>query len=411
MPMFALLLLTACAASQPQAISGPKPRLVTLSIIDAVDEQHASKPQESIAVGTRRNEEIMDGLFNLIGAEADMEIVPFKIVATTGPNSPMTCTKVIERVKSLPVQPGDAVMVYYAGHGFTIGMDKPFEAATYLRHIAPAGYEKGTITDFPFLGCGIEAKDIPNVDMIGAMLASKQPRLTIVMADACNSVAFGDGPAPESFFTAGDRLILPRPRLRSLFREAFGTVLISGSVRHHYSYYFTDARRPTGGALTLRFAELLAKDLPLSRPTNWAEIGRKLGKQEVTRPNGLKDTQTFQLRVGAPFATAVPGQLASTFPDAALEFAQAVRGEGGRIGPRSLQKADSFRRGGSSSSTSRVPSAEGEDARTYLLPRETNQQVGGGMPITPLPPPPVPIVPRRWEIPGATNSTNGQSSR
>lgn len=291
--------------------------LVVLMITDNTDHQQTGA--NSIAVGTSQNSVLMAGFFRKVEGGTGMTVDMHSIAGSAPPNDPFNCDNIVATIKSLPVQAGDTVMVYYAGHGTNIGTDNPAYARAELRAIAPPEFPNGPPTAFPFLACGTQISNSPNLDMIATWLATKKPRLTIVMADACNSYLPNTGPPAESFYAAAAPAIVQEERLRSLFREASGTVLMTGSQPGHYSYYFTDPHAKTGGVFTLMFLHVI-DTLPINASANWQQIGNGLQDTDdmpwakVERGPHETDTQLPLLRVGAPFETAVPLETAMIDP-------------------------------------------------------------------------------------------------
>jgi len=313
----ALLLLSACTDGE-MVVGAPPPssgiasgHLVVLLITDNVDHQYPNKGPGSIAGGIAKNAELMDVFFQRVRAATGMTVDVTRIAGSNGLDDPFTCDNIVRTIKTLPVRSGDAVMVYYSGHGFNIGTDEATRTSAQLSRYAAAEVRDRPPTQFPFLACGTQVRDSPNLDLIAAWLADKRPRLTVVMADACNSFEGGSGPAAESFFGAGTRGLTVDLRLRSLFVEARGTVLMTGSQRGHYSYYDAGFMHP-GGLFTKEFLSVLSS-MPIDERTTWQEVGQRLTPMTVRvldkRTNTMAtDIQTPFLRVGAPFETAMAAQ-------------------------------------------------------------------------------------------------------
>jgi len=282
-------------------------RLVVLLITDNTDHQYPNRQPGSIADGVTKNAELMETFIQRVHASTGMAVDMHRIAGTTGIDDPFTCDNIVQTIKTLPVNAGDAVMVYYSGHGFNIGSDDPATTASQIARFASPDFGGHQLTQFPFLACGRDVRNTPNLDLIATWLAAKRPRLTIVMSDACNSFEAGTGPAAESFFAGGTRAITEDLRLRSLFVEARGTVLMTGSQRGHYSYYDTSFFHP-GGFFTREFLTAL-EGIPASERTTWQDVGRLLTPmvvrvQDRRTARITTDVQTPILYVGDPFATA-----------------------------------------------------------------------------------------------------------
>ena len=314
-----LVLLSACARAPVGIVSNNPPpypsfsaggragKLVVLMITDNTDHQRPNRGAGSIGEGVTKNAQVMGRFFDQVRDATGMAVEVHTVAGTNTPDDPFNCANVVRRIKALPVGRDDAVMVYYAGHGFNIGTSDTRITAGQLHHYAPAEFQNRPLTQFPFLACGTRVENTPNLDMIATWLAEKHPRLTIVMADACNSFEGGSGPDATSFH--GNRsLVTGDVRLRSLFQDARGTVLMTGSQRGHLSYYEISSHNP-GGLFTRQFLSVI-NSIPPSHPTTWEEVGRSFSpmKVRVEDPRTRRrttDVQTPVIRVGAPFASAV----------------------------------------------------------------------------------------------------------
>jgi len=313
----ALVLLAACAQRRTSVFVPPSSsqvsqtiggsRLVVLLITDNTDHQYPNRQAGSIADGVTKNAELMETFVQRVRASTGMRVDVHRIAGTNGLDDPFTCDNIVRTIKTLPVNAGDAVLVYYSGHGFNIGSDDPATTASQIARFASPEFSGRQLTQFPFLACGRDVRNTPNLDLIATWLAAKRPRLTIVMSDACNSFEGGTGPAAERFFAGGTRGTVEDLRLRSLFVEARGTVLMTGSQRGHYSYYDTNFFHP-GGFFTREFLTAL-ESIPASQRTTWQEVGRLLTPmlirvQDRRTARVTTDVQAPILYVGEPFATA-----------------------------------------------------------------------------------------------------------
>ena len=314
----AALLLTACAQrggnlGEISILSAPRgggggERLVVLMITDNTDHQHPNRGAGSITDGVTKNAEWMDAFFQRVRSATGMRVDVHKIAGTASAGDPFTCDNIVRTIKTLPVARGDAVMVYYAGHGFNIGAGDPGRAASQIARYAPSEFQDRPLTHFPFLACGTTVNATPNLDMIAAWLAEKKPRLTIVMADACNSFDSGSGSAPDPASIAGNRTLMEDLRLRGLFVEARGTVLMTSSQRGRFSYYGTGLFNP-GGLFTRQFLNVL-NAMPPGQPATWRDVGQRLTPMVVRVRNSMSgrggtDVQTPLFHEGGPFATAL----------------------------------------------------------------------------------------------------------
>jgi hypothetical protein len=317
---FAALMFLAACAQNAGYVSGPSSRslngqgsdsgrLVVLLVTDNTDHQFPNRQPGSIADGVTKNAELMDTFFRKVRSATGMTVDVRRIAGSNAADDPFTCDNIVQTIKALPVSRGDAVMVYYSGHGFNIGSDDPAITAMQIARYAAPEFRNRKLTGFPFLACGRDVRNTPNLDLIATWLAEKKPRLTIVMSDACNAFEGGSGPAAESFFASGTRALTEDARLRSLFVEARGTVLMTGSQRGHYSYYDTSFFHP-GGFFTRAFLSTL-DGMPVDQRTSWEQVGAQftpmiIRVQDRRTSRTTTDVQTPVLRVGEPFATAMP---------------------------------------------------------------------------------------------------------
>jgi hypothetical protein len=295
MALMALLLLCGPAIASP--------RLVVLLITDDIDHVNGPGAENSIGPGVATNADRMKEFFREVSDATKLPLIQQEIVGAEGPADPWTCANIDNAIKSLEVRPGDTSVVYYAGHGFNMG---PTRTAKTIAMIAPEEFRDKPPTEFPFLACNhdFSVGPSPNLDMIASWIAPKRPRLTIVMADACNT----DYPGTEPRFSfllhplrstgPGSR---PDRRLISLFRDARGTVLMAGSRGNHESWYDKSIHEDPMGFFTRKFLEVI-HDMDRARPATWTEVGARLTKIRIEL-HGKIFEQVPILSVSGPFKT------------------------------------------------------------------------------------------------------------
>jgi hypothetical protein len=285
-------------------VCGPaiaSPRLVVLLITDDIDHINGPTAENSIGPGVANNAARMKEFFQEVSDATKLPLIQQEIVGAEGPADPWTCTNIDNTIKSLEVRPGDTVVVYYSGHGFNMG---PARTAQTIAKIAPEEFRDKRPTEFPFLVCNhdFSVGPSPNLDMIASWIAPKRPRLTIVMADACNTDYPGTEPRLRHFLvgSTGPGARADR-RLISLFRDAQGTVLIAGSRGDHESWYDKSIHEDPMGFFTRKFLDVI-HGMDRVQPATWTEVGARLTEIRVELHGKLFE-QVPILSVSGPFKT------------------------------------------------------------------------------------------------------------
>jgi len=324
--VLAMVTLLACNGSPPahlatqvappappaalQTIAQPSPgHLVVLMITDNSDHIYGGT-DASIGPGVTNNASKMSAFFNQVAAATGQQLVSLSIVGTAVPPDPFTCPNINEKLRSLAFDKDDTVVVYYAGHGFNLNPQTVPNVAQY----AVKEFANTKPTEMPFLYCGDpNLKNSVNLDMIASWIARKQPRLTIIIADACNSF-LTPTPAPPSGVAAAAPPLPPTgPDLRyiSLFLEARGNVMIAGNAagEKDYSFYQTpnSSRYPMGLA-TKQLLDIFAS-MPRDERTTWQSVGARFTSMSVLAKDpeepATAPAKQFQqkpiLWAGAPF--------------------------------------------------------------------------------------------------------------
>ncbi|MBN1534033.1 MAG: caspase family protein [Spirochaetes bacterium] len=232
----------------------------------------------NIGRGDKLDLDLMRGLLQetsrLTGASLKMKVFDSSIIRS----------EIMNAVTGLNPGSDDTVVFFYTGHGYRMSS---------FRNKWPAMSLKGNYGG----SAGLDLKWAYDT------LKKKNPRLLIVMADACNStvpigsidthmsVAYGEG-NPAAY--------------RKLFLQDKGGILASSSVPGQYSYSGT-----TGSQFTVQFMSSIKSELSSSNPT-WKGIMTKAsqpimgGRQQPqyaidseissktdTNPEPYKDEQIF----------------------------------------------------------------------------------------------------------------------
>jgi hypothetical protein len=161
---------------------------------------------------------------------------------------PFNCATINTTLQNLAIAPGDTVVIYYAGHGFNL---KTWNSDVFSTN--PAQYVAGSPLSLqtPFLWCGSYDQD-PNSVAVARWVSVKKPRLVIVIADSCNSFLYGPSPVPLGF--AAVAAPPPPPierRLRGLFLNSSGTVLVAGATPGQFGFYTGDGGKFTNQLLDI----------------------------------------------------------------------------------------------------------------------------------------------------------------
>lgn len=186
------------------------------------------------------------------------------------------CRSIQNAVKALPVQSNDAVVFYYAGHGFR---------------------RNSTQTQFPEFDCRrtadperAELAGISNQFLTPAPPASA-PRFLLSVADTCNREA--EVPTPQA---AGPRIAAVPDRkagFRRLFLQYSGTMMMSGSVPGEFSWYMNGGPQ-IGGFFTNQLLRAVnAKLISQADHVRWEDIATDATKR-IFIPSGSETSQTPQ---------------------------------------------------------------------------------------------------------------------
>jgi hypothetical protein len=155
------------------------------------------------------------------------DVADVNVVAVVGGD--FSCNKIRAAVDGLTVGANDAVVFYYAGHGFR---------------------RTSAQSKFPEFDCRRATGDRPT-ELVQIMdkLKAKSPRLLIGIADTCN-VEIPPSAAPGPTVPALPANI--RKAMKHLFMEYKGVATMSGSVPGEFSWYRTSGPW-VGGFFTTQF--------------------------------------------------------------------------------------------------------------------------------------------------------------
>lgn len=180
---------------------------------------------------------------------------------------------VINKCKSLDIQPHDAVYFFYNGHGFrTATMDAAND-------------------NFPALALQVNddgTRDDVKLSDIYKTLKAKNPRLLIVIADTCNSMV-------SSAYDTPTRGLFRKQLCKELFVNSRGNYLASGAQPREPSW----TNHTTGSFFTNAFVDSVQSVLESNSydesTSGWESIFKKsCATIHLTDSNGNPTTQTPQ---------------------------------------------------------------------------------------------------------------------
>jgi caspase domain-containing protein len=185
-----------------------------------------------------------------------------------------TCEGIKESVNFLSVQSADDVILFYhSGHG-----------------LSPAENQTSTsASKYPSFDCEKNGADeeniaqLPNLENISESLRSKGAGLTLVAADSCNVVL----PRAAQFFAAKG---FTPSRIKAMFRDFKGSILMSSSVRGQYSWYTSD-----GGLFTNRLIDILRAPDAQKPQDLWADTIKAIQADIYVNAGGVKTLQKPQV--------------------------------------------------------------------------------------------------------------------
>ncbi len=206
----------------------------------------------AIIIGDTTDGTIGDGIKgNLVKIEAQLKVMESSAGITVKRypvvDANFNCKSIRQAVETLAPGADDAVLFYYAGHGFR---------------------RDSTQTTFPEFDCRRSADpDQAQLSWVTSTLLDKKPRLIIALADTCNfPVAPQPAPAAAPLNSPENR----KAGLRRLFLTYRGMLTMSGAVPGQYSYYYNTG---AGGFFTNQFLAVLDQQTNTKGDlVHWEEI-------------------------------------------------------------------------------------------------------------------------------------------
>jgi Caspase domain len=175
----------------------------------------------SIGKGINANLKNMDSFLYAVELDGKISVTKTEI---KGDN--FNCKKIHEAVEQLNVEPTDAVLFYYSGHGFR---------------------RDNTQTQFPEFDCRrtSDPDQAALSSIVNDLINAKKPKFLLAIADTCNKQTPAQIQGPPAAFAPAERAAA----FRRLFEGYSGTLIMSGAVPGEYSWY-TVAGGSLGGFFT-----------------------------------------------------------------------------------------------------------------------------------------------------------------
>ena len=209
-----------------------------------------------------------------------------------------------QRLDSLRVAPQDVVFLYYTGHGYNL---------------------TGRTDRFPLLT--IQRDGNPALRTLHSVLRAKNGRLTITLADACNTVlpAGTRGLTPNPLLLGGTVEDDINRALASLFLDQTGHVLIAACEPHQSACMLSDQ----GSHYTRAWAQALAVLTTTRNRLTWADLLRDAQSRvdRMDRPDSSRQTSIYEINVQSKKAYSdarfsVISQYLNTLADERLTYAE-----------------------------------------------------------------------------------------
>jgi hypothetical protein len=184
----------------------------------------------------------------------------------------VTPQNVINTLNSLTIDPDDIVILYCNLHGYR---------TVYKETRWP-------ILFFGLRGQGVEFDTLINI------LASKNPRFLLAMAESCNKVMKNAPPVyRQQAFATGTELV--KINYKKLFMEQSGTIIISTSSPDEYAWAWVNE----GALFTMSFIEMLKTVTNSQNEPKWDDLIEKAKEktQQMVLDNELDSFQTPQYEI------------------------------------------------------------------------------------------------------------------
>jgi hypothetical protein len=244
-------------------------RTILAVLVVAVLSQAAARAQtvHAIIVGNTLDDRIGPGVVQNVARLKDF----FQSVRSTGgvsvtihmiQDGQFGCKTIRDSIQQLKISHSDTVLFHYSGHG-----------------------DKSATSRFPELDCQVGSDPLTlQLDDVMHMLKAKGPRLTLVIADACNKDKEVLIPPLGYNAPSFEELKGPGPMvgLRRLFLDYDGMMEMSASIPDQYAWYLVGAGPSAGGFFTTQLLKMITKNLmEKGKDASWEKI---LGDTAETFP-------------------------------------------------------------------------------------------------------------------------------
>lgn len=177
-------------------------------------------------------------------------------------------------INKLSCSPEDIVFFYYSGHGGRSSRDK----TEFPQMLLLVDESRG----------GNERTDLYPIYNVKERIKAKNPRLTIVMGDLCNSIPDGDWITPKSIGKGPTMKTTEKCQFyKDLFFNMKGDIITASSKPGE-----TSAAYPYGGAYTYVFLTVLQAMVANNKQANWNTLLETA--QRLTADN-YKQSPIFQI--------------------------------------------------------------------------------------------------------------------
>jgi len=222
-----------------------------------------------IGTGVQENVKNMGALLGALEIVGEISVAKVEVIGAG-----FSCKSILDAVDKLKVGPDDAVVFYYAGHGFRTKKS----------------------SKFPEFSCEpASAAERIGLSAIKDRILRKKPNFVLAIADACNVLEGPEvGPAPQ--FTPPP---VPERKaaLRRLFLQYSGPLTMSGSVPGQYSWY-RNKGEGTGGFFTNQLLRAINQQISENGgKARWEDIVPSATKVIMvpTTPKKTKQQPQFEL--------------------------------------------------------------------------------------------------------------------
>lgn len=222
------------------------PGEVTLHMIIFADTE-----DDSIGKSCAVDYDNMEGLAEFIADNSDLNLKTYYHKAAASKKS-----ELLNTLDNLQVGTNDVVFFYYSGHGYrTTNSESPYPRL-YVLDDTFSQNDQGVA-----------------VEEVRTKISAKNPRLSLVMVDACNSML--DMKEPITGVSGEGNLAA---QLRRLFIEAEGEIVLCGSEAgdgmndsgNYTGYSWSNPK--DGGFLSLNFRLAFVKALRSDTPARWSAL-------------------------------------------------------------------------------------------------------------------------------------------